>query len=443
MKKTRILLLPAAIALLLILISLIFYPLDSGKIPVESSEIQDNEEIFPESVNNLISNENSNLPQTKKFDEQIERFIKTWHIKGASIAVLKDEKLIFAKGYGWADEEKGIKTDVKHIFRIASVSKLITAATIMKLIEKGKLSLESKVFGEKGILNNSEFQDIRDQRIKNITVENLLRHQAGFTRRYGDPMFSTLEISKKLGIDSVPSKEQVIAYAVSKKLGYAPGLGTKYSNLGYVILSEVIEKVTGMGYEKYVQDSILKPAGCYDIHLAKNEYSKKYPNEVRYYEPDDQELVESFDGSGKMVHKCYGGSNIEGLYGAGGWVASPTELVKFVASIDEHPNVPDILSPKSIDKMVESSPGKLPIGWAKTYKNGDWVRTGTLSGTSAMLRHQTNGYTWVFITNTSSWKGSNFSKLIDGFFKKAINKVSFWPERDLFELAKSLSSKEE
>jgi hypothetical protein len=134
-----------------------------------------------------------------------------------------------------------------------------------------------------------------------------------------------------------------------------------------------------------------------------------------------------------MVHKCYGGSNIEGLYGAGGWVASPSELVKFVAAIDNHPNVPDILSKKSIEKMVESGPGMLPIGWAKTYKGGDWVRTGSLSGTSAMLRHQTDGYTWVFITNTSSWKGSNFSKLIDGFFKKEINKVSMWPERDLFE----------
>lgn len=433
MKKNRTLLFSAISAIVLILVSIIFYPLDSGKIPEEQTDFQDNEEVFPESINKLITNENSDFPQTKHLDQQIEKFIKTWHIKGASIAVLKDEKLVFAKGYGWADEENGIKTDVKHIFRIASVSKLITATAIMKLIEQGKLNLSSKVFGEKGILNDSQFQDIRDQRVKNITIEHLLRHQSGFTRRYGDPMFSTLEISKRLETKNIPTKEQVIAYAITKKLNYSPGSGTRYSNLGYVILSEVIEKVTGIDYEKFVKDSILSPAGCYDIHIARNEYTEKYPNEVRYYEPDDQELVESLDGSGRMVHKCYGGSNIEGLYGAGGWVASPSELAKFVASIDNHPNVPDILSKKSIENMVESGPGMLPIGWAKTYKGGDWVRTGSLSGTSAMLRHQTDGYTWVFITNTSSWKGSNFSKLIDGFFKREINKVSIWPERDLFE----------
>lgn len=433
MNRTRIYIFLAVASISLIVTSVILYPLHSDKINNLEIDDRDNEEIFPESINNLITNENSNLQETKKLDQQIEKFIKTWHIKGASIAVLKDEKLVFAKGYGWADQERDIKTDVKHIFRIASVSKLITAATIMKLIEEGKLNMNSKVFGRDGILKDSQYLNISDKRIIDITIEHLLRHKAGFSRRYGDPLFSTLEISRRIGIDTPPSKEQVIAYAVTKRLNFTPGSGTRYSNLGYVILSEVIEKVTGIGYEKFVKDSILNPAGCYDMHLARNEYTQRFPNEVRYYEPDDQELVKSFDGSGRMVHKCYGGTNIEGLYGAGGWVASPSELVKFIASIDNHPQVPDILSKKSIEIMVESGPDKLPIGWAKTYKGGDWVRTGTLSGTSAMLRHQKDGYTWVFITNTSSWKGSDFSKLIDGFFKKEIKKVSIWPDRDLFE----------
>jgi CubicO group peptidase (beta-lactamase class C family) len=440
MKISKSLLIFIVPAIILTAVSFLFYPSVKGDRSSETGQIQtDNEEIFPQSINKLLSNDNSNLPQTEKLDRQIENFLRTWRIKGASIAVMKDEKLIYAKGYGWADEEKKIKTDVKHIFRIASVSKLITATAIMKLVEKGEIRLSSKVFGDGGILNSADFSDIRDQRIKNITIENLLRHQAGFTRRYGDPMFSTLEISRRLGIDTIPSKEQIIAFSITKKLGYTPGEGTRYSNLGYLILSEVIEKITGMPYEQYIRDSILIPAGCYDMHLAKNSYTKKYTNEVKYYEPQDQEMVESFDGSGNMVSKCYGGSNIEGLFGAGGWVASPTELLKFVASIDDHPVIKDILSHESICKMTDSGPGRLPIGWAKTYQHGDWVRTGTLSGTSAMLRHQTDGYTWVFVTNTSSWKGSDFPKLIDGFFKKEIKKVSIWPNRDLFELARELT----
>src|SRR5690554_3956212 len=88
-----------------------FHPDD---IPVSSI----NEE--PIAINHLISNELSDLPTTAKLDNQIEKFIKRWEIKGASIAIMKDEKLIYAKGYGWADQELNIETEVKHIFRIAS-----------------------------------------------------------------------------------------------------------------------------------------------------------------------------------------------------------------------------------------------------------------------------------------------------------------------------------
>lgn len=69
-------------------------------------------------------------------------------IKGASLA-MKDGKHVYSKGYGYADEENEVKTDVNHIFRIASVSKLITAAGIMKLVENGTLSLDDKVFGRR------------------------------------------------------------------------------------------------------------------------------------------------------------------------------------------------------------------------------------------------------------------------------------------------------
>jgi len=398
-----------------------------------NSEPLDEEEL-PTALNFLVTNELNNLQETEKLDAQVEKFMREWQIKGASLAIMKNEKLIYTKGYGWADEELGVRMEPRHILRIASLSKLITAAGIMKMVDDTLLSLNSKVFGENGILNMPHFLNIKDTRIKNITIEHLLRHKAGFTLRAGDPMFSTRLMAQRLKIDSVPDTDQIISYYTSSKLGYAPGNGSRYSNLGYVILSRVIEVVSGMEYEEYIKEKVLKPAGVFDMHLAHNFYEEKFPNEVRYYEPSNEPKVEAFDGSGNMVQRCYGGNNIEGLLGAGAWVASPSELLLFVASIDGRDGIPDILSPRSISLMTTSTPQNLPIGWAKTTSSGDWSRTGTLSGSSAMLKYQRDEISWVLITNTSSWKGSRFPRQIDGLLRKSLQKVSNWPERNLFEL---------
>ncbi|MEN6618643.1 MAG: serine hydrolase domain-containing protein [Rikenellaceae bacterium] len=392
------------------------------------------EEEFPKALNHLLTNDLSDLPEAKKLDVQIEKFMRQWRIKGASIAIMKDEKLIYTKGYGWADEEDSVKMDVLHIFRIASLSKLLTATAIMTMVEDSLIELSSKPFATGGVLDLPQFNNIKDKRVKSISIEDLLRHRGGFTLRGGDPLFSTPLIKNKMHLDSVPGTDDIITYAISQNLGFTPGSGTKYSNLGYLILSRIIEIVSGTSYEKYVKERILYPSGILDMHIAKNFYSDKYPNEVRYYQPENEELVEAYDGSGIMRPRCYGGNNIEGLMGAGAWVASPSELLLFVASIDGKPNIPDIISKKSIDIMTSSSSHILPIGWAKVNSNGDWSRTGTLSGTSALLKYQRDGYSWVLITNTSSWKGARFPRQIDVLFNKAMKRVTVWPDRNLFEL---------
>ena len=132
--------------------------------------------ILPEGINHLLDNSQSELEEMKGFDRVVERFMQRWEITGASIAVMKNGRLLYSKGYGWADKERNVRTDVKHIFRIASLSKLITATGIMKLQEDGLLSLEDRVFGEQGILCDSAFREIRDRRIEKITVEHLLQH---------------------------------------------------------------------------------------------------------------------------------------------------------------------------------------------------------------------------------------------------------------------------
>lgn len=392
-------------------------------------EVVDNS---PTPINYKITNDMSSLNETERFDRSIENFLTKWDIKGASFALMKDDKLIYAKGYGYADVESAEKCEVKHLFRVASVSKLITAVAIMKLYENGKLNLDDKVFGENGILNDSIFLNISDKRVRSITVEHLLRHTAGFSHRVGDPMFNHDVVARTLKVPQPLSMNDLVRYAAQSKLRSVPGGSTSYSNLGYLVLSKVVEKVSGEEYETFVKNEILIPAGCFDMHIGENKRSERRKNEVKYYEVHDAEPIEAYDGSGSFVMKSNGGNDVTGLYGAGGWIASPVELIQFIAAVDGHNGKNNVLSNKSISLMTEFNKKELPIGWAKITKNNEWLRTGTLAGTSALIKRQNNGFTWVFLTNTSSWKGATFTHFINSEISRAIAKVSGWPNRDMF-----------
>jgi len=422
---------PTLIIVIILLIALIFgYKVILSPSSSKSSSLP--KDISRIAINHQLSDTLSDIPEAEKMDRQIEQFMKQWKINGASLAIMRNEKLVYAKGYGWADKEKNEAVEVKHIFRIASVSKLITAAGIMKMFETGELSLSDKPFSEGGVLYLPQFDSvITDKRMRNMTIDHLLRHRAGFSLGDGDPMFNIPVITNRLGLSKMANTDDIIAYSLSRRLSFAPGTGTAYSNLGYVILSRVIEVISGESYESYIRENILHPAGVYDMHIAKNFYKQRYDNEVRYYEPEDSEPISAYDGSGKLLPRCYGGNDVEGLSGAGGWVASPGEMLKFVASIDGRKNIPDILSPKSIEIMTTSNPSMLPIGWAKCIQD-DWTRTGTLSGSSAVLKYNSNGYSWFFVTNTSSWNGARFPAQIESLFRKALEDVPRWPQHNLF-----------
>ena len=229
-------------------------------------------------INAVITNEMSDCEGLVKMEKDVNVFMQRWQIRGMEIAVMRGDSLLYAKGFGWADKEKEEPMRAGTIMRVASVSKLITAAGIMKLVEDGKLHLSDKVFGPHGILNDTLYtNNIKDKAYFDITVEQLLRHESGLTIRRGDPMFRTRDWMNIYHLKEVPDQEKLTSIAVQKRLGYAPGKGHEYSNFGYLLLSIIIERKTGQPYEKWMQENILEPAGCMDCHLAFNSYEEKLP----------------------------------------------------------------------------------------------------------------------------------------------------------------------
>lgn len=423
--------------LLTIIISILSVAAIVTAIVVGSSRNDDlmNEE-FEDSIfrlNDTLTNEMSNLPDLLSMDRKVNAYLRKWHMKGASLAITRGDSLVYAKGYGWADEENGLEMSPRHILRMASVSKLITAAGIMVLHDRGELNIKDTVFGPSGILNDSTITAlIKDRNYYKITVEHLMRHQGGFRR---DPLFSSRDVMNQLQLDHAPEAEDFYRVVLNRRLKFAPGSWQSYSNFGYLLLSKVIEKVSGMPYEEFIRNEVLAPAGCYDMHIAGTYYEDRKDNEVRYYTHEgDGKYIEEYNNSNVIVERCYGGNNIPMLSGAGAWCGSPAEIARFVASIDGRPEVPDIISKESVELMTGYyDRDTFSLGWNDTHPDKGWSRSGTLAGTTALVKLFPDGECWVFISNTSTWKGPRQATYTDALFRSLRQSYSGkLPQRDMF-----------
>ena len=404
-----------------------------------SDKSQEKDSIYEASyrkhLNDTLTNALSAQPELHAMDSIMQRYLKRWEIHGAQLAISRHDSLLYARGFGYADKDRKIPMEPSYIMRMASVSKLVTATGIMKLRDMGKIRLSDKVFGPKGILNDTFYvNSIRDKRYFDITVEQLLRHKAGFTNYAGDAIFSTRYIMQQNHLTTPPDHRTLLRIVLRRHLGYTPGTAQRYCNIGYTLLSLIIEKRTGMSYENFMQRYVLYPAGCYDFHIAGNYLKDRRPNETVYYMHSSSVPVPEFNNSGRMVVRCYGENDITTALGAGAWVASAAELCRRVASIDGDRTVPDVISPQAVKLMTQEMPDhQFSLGWNFTPRNRPWIRTGSLVGTSALVLRYPDGECWVFITNTSTWKGHKFSQDTMALFEKLRKRFgSKMPKRNMF-----------
>ncbi|HJQ23479.1 MAG TPA: serine hydrolase domain-containing protein [Blastocatellia bacterium] len=166
-------------------------------------------------------------------------------IAGATIAVVKDGKLLFAKGYGYADYEKKkpVAAD-ETLFRPGSVSKLFTWTAVMQLVEQGKLDLD-------GDVNAYLDFHIPDAYGQPITLKNILSHTPGFDEQVKD-IFNASDASPDLG--------QYLKTHIPARV-YPPGVIPSYSNYGAALAGYIVERVSGRPFNEYVAENIFKPLG--------------------------------------------------------------------------------------------------------------------------------------------------------------------------------------
>lgn len=391
------------------------------------------------------------VPQLAAFDPLMTSIMTRWALPGGQLAIATDGRLVFSHAYGYADSESGQAAQTDSLFRIASVSKPFTGVAILKLIQDGKLKLDDRAFRILSRLQPPAGAVI-DQRLYDITIQNLLQHTGGWDSSVSlDPQYipQSLIAAQSLGVDNPPSCQSIIRFMLGEQLDFTPGTRAAYSNFGYCVLGRVIEQVSGMSYEQYVQTQVLAPLGITDMRIGGTRLSERAPNEVKYYAPLGQApRVSVYPGEG-YVPFAYGGYYMPALDAHGGWIATAEDLVRFAVGTDGQ-RPPALLSPELVQAMLYTplpqaeTRGDAGAGNAAASYGLSWVvqlsdagptiqHAGALEGsTAAFVLRDARGMTLAFTFNSLPDNYSSFFSEVIPELLGAVAQVSTWPSGDLF-----------
>lgn len=374
-------------------------------------------------------------PGAAKFDGHITEFMRKWGIPAGAVAVAHRGKLVLARGYGIADRESQKPVTPDTLFRIASVSKPVTAVAVLRLVERKKLSLADRAFDRLPKFPLPEGADV-DARLKNITIAELLHHTAGWDRdKSFDPMFRPKIIAEATGTASPATSEAIIRYMQRQPLDFTPGERYAYSNFGYCVLGRIIEAVTEKPYEEAVRELVLKPAHVSDMRLGRTRITDRPPNEVRYFDNVEGLTDSVFADVTEKVAAPDGGFYLEALDAHGGWIASAPDLVRFASAVEGRgrhallrPETIRIMTGRPAPPVKADEKSWYGLGWMVRSVNGggeNWWHTGSLPGTMTILVRAHDGRAWAALFNNrpASKQGASAPAELDALLWKAADEL--------------------
>jgi len=184
------------------------------------------------------------LQAQKNYTQSLEKYMDAqMKIKGFNgvVLVAKQNKIVLKKAYGFADREWNVSNTADTKFRIGSITKQFTAASILQLAEQGKLNLDDKL--------SKYFPDF--PKGDSVSIHMLLTHTSGIANYTAQAQFESLATLTL-------SKDSMLAFIRSKPYSFSPGTKYQYSNSGYFLLGCIIEKLSGQSYADYVQQNVWK-----------------------------------------------------------------------------------------------------------------------------------------------------------------------------------------
>ena len=360
------------------------------------------------------------VPELAPLESAMTNYLISHQFKAGTLALMHGSKLVFRQGYGWRDTNATRVIHPDNLFRLASVSKMLTESAIYKLVDAGTITTNTLVYSYLGIPPWGGV--LGDSRISTITVQNLVDHKGGWddtVSPVGDPVFKTVTISSQMGLNYPAQPTNVISWMFSKPLDHAPGSTYAYSNLGYQILGRVIEKASGKSYLNYIQQSLLGNAvitnslGFTNVIQSRSRPANLDPWEIWYGEPSPYLMTSAVDYPTNLtVADINGGLYYESFDAFGGISASAMGLCHYLLNYWEGGHV--------------RTPGN--YGWGYTF-------FGSLPGATAVLYQNisqttsaTNGLEFAALFNerTAAAPGQDNTDALNAILA-ASNSITSWP----------------
>jgi D-alanyl-D-alanine carboxypeptidase len=319
--------------------------------------------------------------QTQAVDAVVLKAMQVRQFPAASIAVIKDGKVVVAKGYGLADVAKSIKATEQTVYQLASITKPFTAMATLMLVEQGKVSMDGKI---------TEILPGLPAAWSPVTVRHLLTHTSGIKS------YTEVFAEKKIPDSQVFTADQIIALVKDAPLGFTPGDRYSYSNTGYYLLGMIIEKASGKPYATFLAERIFKPLGM--TSTALDDYADARPVRAKGYETTNGQTTPA-----QHTHPSQ-------PVAAGALVSTVVDLARFDAALADR----KLLKPASYDAMW--TPMRFNDGKTSVYALGWHVepfRTrlrqshgGGITGFSTFLaRFPEDKVTVIVLTNQTGGAG--------------------------------------
>ncbi|HEY7291866.1 MAG TPA: serine hydrolase [Vicinamibacterales bacterium] len=291
---------------------------------------------------------------TARMDAVVQSYVSNKTFMGA-VLVARGGDVILSKGYGFANLEWDIPNTPATKFRLGSLTKQFTSTSILLLEERGKLKIEDPV---------RTYLPDAPETWDRITLFNLLTHTSGIPNYTNLPEFKTLQAAET-------TPEKTIALVRDKPLDFAPGEKMLYSNTGYVVLGAVIEKVSGVSYEKFVQDNIFTPLAMKDSGYDSN--SAVIKRRAAGYAPS----------SSGFLNAPYIDMTVP--YAAGALYSTTEDLLRWEQALFGG----KLLSAASLKKMTTPFKGDYALGVTVTKADGRTVvaHNGGINGFNTFLAY--------------------------------------------------------
>lgn len=240
-------------------------------------------------------------------DQWLDAQVAFDNLPGISVGIVKDQQLVWSKGFGMADIDKNIPAQANTIYSICSISKLFTSIAIMQLCDAGKLRLDDEVAA---IL---PWFKIKQSYVDSgpITIRTLLTHSSGLPREADFPYWSD---------GNFPTKQQVIEKLKEQQTLSPTATYSHYSNLGMALLGFIVEEKSGIPYGRYVNDNVLKP-------LRLNDTRTYFPQELWGGKMSTGYSDRNRKGERKIINKF----DTKGITPAAGYTSTVEDLARFTS----------------------------------------------------------------------------------------------------------------